>query len=141
MGIREPSSLTILSSMIQKIISRADLKILRILRALRRKNVGFQVELIENNTADEMEQIMNEFANRDYTDSDCFLCVIISHGEQEEGKGSFIVGIDEKYRITKELIYPFKSNPSLEGKPKVFLINACRGSETAQTLNMAWSAW
>jgi hypothetical protein len=63
------------------------------------------------------------------------LCVIISHGDQTAKKESVIKGTDRKQKILKELIDPFKSNQSLKGKPKIFLINACRGSETAQTLS------
>ncbi len=35
------------------------------------QNAGFQVELKENKTAEEMEQIMKEFVKKDFTDSDC----------------------------------------------------------------------
>jgi hypothetical protein len=42
---------------------------LTIVRAL--ENIDFQVELKENKTAEEMEQLMKEFAKKDFTDSDC----------------------------------------------------------------------
>jgi hypothetical protein len=61
------------------------------------------------------------------------LCVIILHGDQTAKKESVIKGTDRKQKILKELIDPFKSNQSLEGKPKIFLINACRGKKTFQT--------
>jgi hypothetical protein len=99
------------------------------------QNVVFQVELRENNTAEVMQQIMNEFASKDYTESDCFLCLIISHGGQIENKGPVMYGTDGQNKIIKDLIEPFKSNQTLEGKPKIFLINACQGSENVQTLS------
>jgi hypothetical protein len=40
--------------------------------------IGFQVELKENKTAEEMQHIMIEYAEKYYSDTYCFLCVFIS---------------------------------------------------------------
>jgi caspase 7 len=106
---------------------------LNIVRAL--ENVGFKVKLEKNKTAAEMQQVIDEFASKDFRESDCFLCVLISHGDLVESKGSVIYGTDGRYTIIKDLIEPFKSSKALEGKPKIFLINVCRGSETVHTFS------
>lgn len=60
----------------------------------------------------------------DHTKSDCLLVTVLSHGEQ--GK---IHSFDDDYRL--EEIAEFFSDencPSLKGKPRLFFIQACRGS-------------
>jgi len=50
--------------------------------------------------------------------SDCFMCAILTHGEE-----GIVYGVDGKLE-TKLLIEPFKGNncKSLVGKPKIFII-------------------
>jgi hypothetical protein len=47
----------------------------------------------------------------------------LSHGEE-----GLIYGVDHSCEI-EHLIAPFKSNPTLAGKPKLFFIQACRGTK------------
>lgn len=65
-------------------------------------------------------------AAEDHSDSDCFVCVILSHGEE-----GIIFGTDKAVEI-KELTTYFKGDacPGLIGKPKIFIIQACRGYQT-----------
>ncbi|KAI0242722.1 Caspase-7 [Lamellibrachia satsuma] len=62
-------------------------------------------------------------AEDDHSDADCFVCVILSHGEE-----GVVYGTDGKVPLDKLLGY-FKGDicPSLAGKPKLFFIQACRG--------------
>ena len=50
--------------------------------------------------------------------SDCFVCAILTHGEE-----GYVFGVDAKIE-TKQLLEPFKGNNcgSLVGKPKIFII-------------------
>ena len=57
-------------------------------------------------------------AEDDHSDADCFVCVILSHGEE-----GVVYGTDGKVPLDKLLGY-FKGDicPSLAGKPKLFFI-------------------
>ena len=65
-------------------------------------------------------------AANNHTDCDCFVCVILSHGED-----GIVFGTDEAVEI-KQLTDYFKGDEclTLVGKPKLFFIQACRGSVT-----------
>lgn len=87
--------------------------------------LGFEVEIEDDVTREEMMQIMKKYAFMDHTDNDCFACAILSHGEE-----GVVYGRNGKIEI-KKLLEPFKGNfcDSLAGKPKLFFIQACRGTE------------
>eukprot|EP01047_Picozoa_sp_COSAG01_P052704 COSAG01_NODE_5569_length_4176_cov_7.015943_1_plen_522_part_00 len=61
---------------------------------------------------------------------DNFLCVLMAHGAG--GQDTYIVAADgERIYLSDDVFSRFKGSrcPGLRGKPKVFLINACRGHE------------
>ncbi|XP_067672894.1 caspase-3-like [Haliotis asinina] len=89
----------------------------------RLKGLGFTVKMHTNKTTGEMKSIMDQAAKEDYSRSDCFACVILSHGEE-----GAVYGTNGPIEI-KELVDPFKGHRclSLAGKPKLFFIQACRG--------------
>ncbi|XP_043919378.1 caspase-6 [Protopterus annectens] len=91
----------------------------------RLKELGFEVKAFDNLKATEMWEKMHEVAEADHHDADCFLCVFLSHGENEH-----IYAYDAKIRI-QELTDLFKGDKckSLAGKPKLFIIQACRGEK------------
>ena len=53
--------------------------------------------------------------------SDCFVCTILTHGEE-----GVVYGTDDKVEV-KVLLEPFKGNNcrGLVGKPKIFFIQVC----------------
>lgn len=59
-------------------------------------------------------------------DSDCFIFIILTHGGDEG-----VFGVDEKSVSVSTLTEMFEPNncPGLNEKPKIFLIQACRGGE------------
>ncbi|XP_055344093.1 caspase-3-like [Paramacrobiotus metropolitanus] len=67
---------------------------------------------------------MRHFAEQNYDNMDCFVCAILTHGK--EG----VVFGKEGVITLEALMEPFKNsrNQSLVGKPKIFLVQACRGS-------------
>ncbi|XP_046376831.1 caspase-3-like isoform X1 [Haliotis rufescens] len=87
------------------------------------KALGFTVEMHTNKTTGDMKKIMTEAAKKDFSNSDCFACVILSHGEE-----GAVYGTNGPVEI-KDLVDPFKGHrcQSLAGKPKLFFIQACRG--------------
>lgn len=84
--------------------------------------LGFEIKLFHNMTAASMREILLKFSKVDHSNRDCFMCVMMSHGEN-----GLIFGTDQEVEID-QLIHPFKYNPTLAGKPKLFFIQACRGT-------------
>jgi len=84
--------------------------------------LGFDLKVAHNCTASFMREWLFKWARADHSNYDCFLCVIMSHGEE-----GVVYGVDKSIELD-QLIQPFKSNRTLAGKPKLFFIQACRGS-------------
>ena len=83
--------------------------------------LGFDIKLFHNLSAANMRDILLRYAKHDHTNMDCFVCVVMSHGDH-----GIVYGTDQTIE-TEQLISPFKLNRTLAGKPKIFLIQACRG--------------
>ena len=105
------------------------------------KKVGFKVEKYEDLKADKIyTAVLDVIEEIEKTqNSSCFVCCIMTHGAM--GK---IYGSDSKFVYIKDIINLFKESktPALAGKPKLFFIQACRGSErlTGQTLSESASS-
>ena len=85
--------------------------------------LNYTVERFIDTTAAEVKTILKEWSNRDYENIGCLLVFIMSHG-----KRGTIITTDGKQIILDEFVDPFKRNRSLKNKPKLFFIQACRGS-------------
>ncbi|RDD44779.1 Caspase-7 [Trichoplax sp. H2] len=86
--------------------------------------LGYKVAMGNDLSAAQMKDVLQRWAARDHSTCDSFVCVLLSHGEQ--GK---IFGTDTDVDI-EELLGLFRGNrcASLAGKPKLFFIQACRGT-------------
>ncbi|XP_056123014.1 caspase-8-like [Rhinichthys klamathensis goyatoka] len=91
------------------------------------ENMFFEVEVRADLRASDMQNVIKEFAERDHSRMDAFVCCILSHGE----KGS-VLGIDGKEVPIRELTQPFAECRTLVSKPKLFFIQACQGNEAQQ---------
>uniref|UniRef100_A0A8C5Q2V7 Caspase-8 n=1 Tax=Leptobrachium leishanense TaxID=445787 RepID=A0A8C5Q2V7_9ANUR len=69
-------------------------------------------------------QTIQDYSEQTHENSDCFICVILSHGNR-----GVIYGTDGESVAILKLTSGFKKSkcPSLAGKPKVFFIQACQG--------------
>ncbi|KAK7113262.1 hypothetical protein V1264_012576 [Littorina saxatilis] len=87
--------------------------------------MGFDVVVKHDCTMKEMEVSMNKMAREDHSDEDCFACAILSHGEE-----GYVYGKDGPIQVDR-LVAPFKGHRcrTLAGKPKIFFIQACRGTQ------------
>ncbi|XP_053494037.1 caspase-8-like, partial [Ictalurus furcatus] len=65
-----------------------------------------------------------EFAMKDHSRMDVFVCCILSHGE----KGA-VLGTDGESVAIRDLTQLISGSLTLRGKPKVFFIQACQGTE------------
>ncbi|KAM6130063.1 caspase-7 isoform 2-T2 [Phoenicopterus ruber ruber] len=89
------------------------------------RNLGFEVHTYNDRSCDDMEKLLKQAAEENHSDAACFACILLSHGEE-----GLIYGTDGPMAI-KSLTALFRGDKckSLIGKPKLFFIQACRGSE------------
>ena len=88
------------------------------------KKLGFTVMVHKNLTAEKMKSTAEGYSHMKH--SGVFFLIILSHG----GEGDVVYGTDGKkveVHQLKKLFYATDC-PSLAGIPKVFVIDACRGS-------------
>ncbi|XP_006767994.1 PREDICTED: caspase-6 [Myotis davidii] len=88
-------------------------------------DLGFEVKCFNDLRAEELLLKIHEASTSSHVDADCFVCVFLSHGE-----GNHIYAYDAKIEI-QTLTGLFKGDKckSLVGKPKIFIIQACRGNQ------------
>ncbi|NWW35075.1 CASP8 protein, partial [Panurus biarmicus] len=95
--------------------------------AVKRVFKWLQFETVEymNLEGKKIYETVKEYSKKDHRNMDCFVCFIFSHGEKDK-----IKGVDDECVNIEDLISCFTGTncPSLAGKPKVFIIQACQGS-------------
>ncbi|XP_062372908.1 caspase-23 [Sardina pilchardus] len=96
------------------------------------ENLGYAVFILRNLTSKGMESAMADFSQRgEHLQSDSCFVVIMSHGIQE-GICGVSYGDNLKDILPVDTIFHHLNTPScpaLRDKPKVILIQACRGGE------------
>ena len=97
------------------------------------KSLEFDVITEQNFTEKRLNEIIKCFSERDYTDEDCFICVIMSHGNAD-----LIVTHDNKFFHLSDLFMPLERIKSLEGKPKIFFINASTDENRISSENLSY---
>ncbi|XP_029021236.1 caspase-3b isoform X2 [Betta splendens] len=87
--------------------------------------LGYKTKVYNDLTVTQMKQVLSDVSKEDHSHSASFVCVLLSHGDE-----GVIYGTDDSEKLEKLTVY-FKGNNcrSLVGKPKLFFIQACRGSE------------
>ncbi|XP_063409571.1 caspase-6-like [Mytilus trossulus] len=91
------------------------------------EDFGFQVDVKEDQTAMQVEELLSQFSLlQDLYQVDSLIVVLMSHGNNE-----FILGVDCERLNVIDLIKKFNADhcPAMMGKPKMFIVNACRGDE------------
>ncbi|KAM9357156.1 caspase-3b isoform 1-T1 [Symphorus nematophorus] len=86
--------------------------------------LGYQIKFFNDQTVGQMKQLMLSVSQEDHSKSASFACVMLSHGDE-----GMIYGTDGAEKFENLTKY-FKGDrcKSLVGKPKLFFIQACRGS-------------
>ncbi|XP_022784434.1 caspase-3-like isoform X2 [Stylophora pistillata] len=87
---------------------------------------NFTTRTHDNLKQSEILELLRETSEKDFGRYDCFVCIILSHGF-----GDGIFGTDDVLIKIEAITSFFRRDecPSLEGKPKIFLIQACRGNQ------------
>ena len=90
----------------------------------------FKLKFYENLKANEIEKKIQKIAKKDHTNSDCFLCVVMSHGNDDK-----IIASDSEEISFEEIMKPIKDCETLKNKPKLFFFQACRGDKEMEANN------
>ena len=96
--------------------------------------LGFDVKNYQNLTGEEISDTVQSYSARQHTGA--FFLIILSHGTSINNRPA-VIGIDSKAVVVDDLECFFHASNcnSLNGKPKIFLIDACRGSKKEKTFN------
>ncbi|XP_039407422.1 caspase-6 isoform X1 [Corvus cornix cornix] len=88
-------------------------------------DLGFEVRLFDDLKAEDVQQKIYEASMDDHSNADCFVCVFLSHGVDDH-----IYAYDDKIKI-QTITDMFRGDKcqSLVGKPKIFILQACRGDK------------
>ncbi|XP_076001369.1 caspase-3a [Genypterus blacodes] len=86
---------------------------------------GYKVKVYNDQTVDQLKQVLTSVSMEDHSHFASFVCVLLSHGDD----GVFF-GTDGSIEL-KGLTSLFRGDrcKSLAGKPKLFFIQACRGTD------------
>ena len=90
----------------------------------------FDLRFYENLTANEIRDQIRKIADEDHMDSDCFLCVVMSHGNDDK-----IMASNSEEISFEEIMKPIKDCETLKNKPKLFFFQACRGDKEMEANN------
>lgn len=87
------------------------------------RELGFEPIIHHNMPRKAMLDELERLGQQDYSDDDCFVCCILTHGDRD-----VLYATDGKFPVDS-VMDPFRGNvcPTLLGKPKLFFIQACRG--------------
>ncbi|CAG0891170.1 unnamed protein product, partial [Darwinula stevensoni] len=88
-------------------------------------NLGFEVIIFNDKTYQHIMEAIDKVAQENHQQCDCLIVCILSHGEH-----GMLYAYDRAYK-PHFLWAPFTADrcPSLAGKPKMFFIQACRGTD------------
>ncbi len=91
-------------------------------------DLSFEVDVRHDLKYNEIMDTAEEYASKDHTDYDAFVMIVMTHG----GDGDAICGVNGKTISVKALMAEFKAArcPSLKNKPKIFIFQTCRRSNT-----------
>ncbi|XP_051566451.1 LOW QUALITY PROTEIN: caspase-8 [Myxocyprinus asiaticus] len=84
--------------------------------------LGFDVLTEQDCSREQILKVLNDLGHRDHSRADCVVCCVLSHGRLDG-----VVGVDGQSVTFKELMNPLQC-PTLYQKPKLFFIQACRGT-------------
>ncbi|TTG17230.1 Caspase-3 [Bagarius yarrelli] len=89
------------------------------------RELGFKTVIQNDQSVSQMRKLFKLVSQEDHSKSAMFVCVILSHGDD-----GVIYGTDGSLEL-KELSGFFRGDRclSLVGKPKIFIIQACRGND------------
>ncbi|XP_067022083.1 uncharacterized protein [Acropora muricata] len=90
------------------------------------KSLRFRVIIKRNLEKNQIERVAQEYGGRNHDKFAAFFLIVMSHGDDRD----CILGVDNRTTSVKALMREFQAErcPSLKGKPKILIIQTCRGS-------------
>ncbi|XP_036439537.1 LOW QUALITY PROTEIN: caspase-3-like [Colossoma macropomum] len=94
--------------------------------------LGYKVKVFNDQTVAQITQVLSAVARGEHSRCASFVCVLLSHGDE-----GVLFGTDKAVQL-KALTSLFRGDrcPSLAGKPKLFFIQACRGTDLDAGIEM-----
>ena len=90
------------------------------------KSLRFKVIIKGDLERYQIEEVAQEYGGKNHDKFVAFVLIVMSHGYDED----CILGVDNKLVSVRSLMREFQAEkcPSLKGKPKILIIQTCRGS-------------
>ena len=90
------------------------------------ESLGFEVIIKSDLERHKIEEVAQEYGGKNHDKFVAFVLIVMSHGDDE----GCIVGVDNRPVSVRALMKEFQAErcPSLKGKPKILIIQTCRGS-------------
>lgn len=88
----------------------------------------FKVTIGSNLSANEMKGLLTRVSKAEsQNDADCLVIIVMSHGKE----GTIYGSDGEEVHLERDVYEPFNNEkcPALQGKPKLFFVQACRGDQ------------
>ncbi|KAL9704892.1 hypothetical protein quinque_008410 [Culex quinquefasciatus] len=111
-----------------KAIREGSEKDLQLLKHIFTKYRVKKPDICENYTVLRIKDKMRKIAEKDFSKYSCLLVIVMSHGETKDR----IQAYDTLYNFEQEVVERVLTNTTLKDKPKLFFIQACKGSATMQ---------
>ncbi|XP_068146748.1 caspase-3-like isoform X2 [Drosophila tropicalis] len=95
-------------------------------KALRKvfKEFKCKVEVITNATVATVRSTVKKLEQSNFEKQSALIIVVLSHGDRHDK----IMGKDSDYNLDDDIIFPILRNRTLVDKPKVVIVQACKGS-------------
>ena len=97
-------------------------------------NYGIHSNIEIDADAEDMKSVLKRLSKQDFSENSGLIVTITTHG----GEGNVLYGKDGNTVQLKELAEMFNSAEceTLKNKPKIFIINACRGRKKDSTVGL-----
>ncbi|XP_054089839.1 uncharacterized protein LOC105210953 isoform X1 [Zeugodacus cucurbitae] len=77
----------------------------------------------KNPTVNNIKDTIKKLTTKNFSKYSCLVIVILSHGSAND----LIAATDGVYNMNEVILYPILDIPTLKDKPKIFIIQACKG--------------
>ncbi|ETN64648.1 hypothetical protein AND_003603 [Anopheles darlingi] len=94
------------------------------------ENYRIDKKIHVNKTAADVRYVMDNIARQNFSNYSCLIIIIMSHGLMNDQIAAFD---GETYGFEEDIVEKCTSNRTLDGKPKLFIVQACRGDSTMTT--------
>ena len=94
------------------------------------ESLRFEVIIKRDLKRDQIKGVAQEYGGKNHDKFVAFVLIVMSHGDEKD----IIFGVDNDSISVRKLMKEFQAErcPSLKGKPKIFIIQACRGPRMSE---------